>query len=316
MFIKKVLETYIDITNPINIFSGDIEKMLIDKLHEKFVNKCYMSCLIIKINKIIKRSYIYMNDTLEGDCNINIMFEVDAIEYIKNEIITGCKIIKKESNGIVLAMSKYAGIQINIPDNLSIFKEGDDIPVIVKMVRYNINQTSISILATPFMPNTEPIIYYKIIDTLSKPEENIIKSLLSQINNEELTIQNIDSNSKKIYSFFNNLLSNKSQEIDYKKLFSEKSSEFKISNILNIKSGIVFNNGLDFSNPVIINITDYKNNSDEKLIEESAFIAFSTILTNHLCNLQSINGFIKYYPKIENIKKNKNIWQLYSSMKK
>ena len=194
MYIKKILETYIDIIDPIDIFSANINEMLINKLTEKFVGKCYMSCLIININKIIKRSYIYMKDTLEGDCSVNIMFEVDAIEYIKNEIINGCKIIKKESNGIIHAISNYAGIQINIPANISIFKEGDIIPVIVKMTRYNINQTSISVLATPFIPNNDPAICYKITDALSEQETDIIKSILSQIKTEELIIKNLKKN--------------------------------------------------------------------------------------------------------------------------
>jgi hypothetical protein len=318
MFIKKVLETYIDITNPNDIFSADVEKMLISKLNDKFVGKCYMSCLITKVNSIIKRSFIYMKDTLLGDGSINIMFEVDAIEYIKNEIITGCKIIKKESNGIIHAISEYAGIQINIPSSLSIFKEGDYIPVIVKMVRYNINQSTISILATPFVPNSDPIIYYKIIDHLSTPELNVIKSLLNQINDEELFLKNINANSKKIYNFFDDLLSKKTQKINYKKLLPGNITNVKISDILNIKSGIVFNNKLEYSNLYIINSADTNiTNTEilENVVEESMFIAFTSLLTNHLVNLQSMRGFIKHYPTIESIKKSKDIWSLYTVMK-
>ena len=67
MIIKKILESYIDISDPKEMFSNDKESMLINKLTEKFVGICYMSCYIIKINKIIRRSYIYMNETLNGD---------------------------------------------------------------------------------------------------------------------------------------------------------------------------------------------------------------------------------------------------------
>lgn len=321
MQIKKLLETYIDIKDTNEIFSNNIENMLMDKLREKFIGKCYMSCLIININKIIKRSFIYMKDTLEGDCHLNIMFEVDAIEYIKNEIINGCKIIKKESNGIIHAISEHTGIQINIPANISIFKEGDIIPVIVKMVRYNINQTSVSVLATPFIPNTDPIIYYKITDTLSKPETEIINSLLSQIKNAELNIKG-DSNSKKIYKFFTDMLANNNSSKstinnNYKKLFSDKINQINISDILNIKTGIVFKSNEEFDSSIIMNVKSNDKIEDkiEDIIEESMFIIFSTLLISYLSNIQSLQGFLKYYSKIEDIKKNKSIWKLYTSMK-
>ena len=88
MFIKKILETYMDITDPNEILSTDRNKMLMEKLTSKFVGVCYNSCYILKINRIIRRSYIYMKDTLDGDAHTNVMFEVDAIEYIKDLLFT------------------------------------------------------------------------------------------------------------------------------------------------------------------------------------------------------------------------------------
>ena len=45
------------------------------------------------------------------------------------------------------------------------------------------------------------------------------------------------------------------------------------------------------------------------------FIIFSTLLISYLSNIQSLQGFLKYYSKFEDIKKNKSIWKLYTSMK-
>jgi hypothetical protein len=253
MHIKKILETYLDITDPNDIFSNDRDKMLLNKLSDKFIGICYNSCLIIKVNKIIRRSYIYMKDTLDGDAQTNIMFEVTAIQYIKDEIINGCKIIKKEPNGIIHAKSEYAGIQLNIPASMSIFKEGDIIPVIVKMVRYNVNQSAISVLAMPFIPNITPIIYYKIIekndDILTKQETENIKSLFDQIKTEETKLNKLDTNDKKIYKFFVDLLSNKTPSM-------KSGKKLNIFDILNIKpvtgepatgkSNIVFKPEIEF----------------------------------------------------------------------
>lgn len=310
MFIKKILETYIDISDPNDIFSSDRTKMILDKLSAKFVGICYNSCLIIKVNKIIRRSYIYMKDTLDGDAHTNVMFEVDAIQYIKDEIINGCKIIKKEPNGIVHAKSEYAGIQLNIPSNMSIFKEGDIIPVIVKMVRYNVNQTAISILAVPFIPIVVPIVYYKINGVLTKQEIDNVKSLLDRVKTEETKLKKLNDVDKKIYKFFVDLLSNKTS--DTKEIKS--ANKLNIADILNIKSGIVFKPAIEYDSPDV-----YYNESKidvADVIEESPFIIFSTLLIKYLSNLQSLQEFLKYYSKFTDIQNNKNIWKLYSSLKK
>lgn len=314
MYIKKILETYIDITNPNDIFSNDRDKMLLDKLSAKFIGVCYNSCLIIKVNKIIRRSYIYMKDTLDGDAQTNIMFEVDAIQYIKDEIINGCKIIKKEPNGIIHGKSTYAGIQLNIPASMSIFKEGDTIPAVVKMVRYNINQSAISVLAMPFIPNINPVIYYKINGVLTKQETENLSSLLNQIKNEETKIQKLDTNDKKIYKFFVELLSNK---------LTVAGKKLNISDILNIKSGIVFKPEINYDSPDIYYIEDsdkeeikIKEDKNKEIITESPFIIFLTLLIKYLSNLQSLQNFLKQYPKFTDVQNNKNIWKLYSSLKK
>ena len=319
MFIKKILETYMDITDPNEILSTDRNKMLMEKLTSKFVGVCYNSCYILKINRIIRRSYIYMKDTLDGDAHTNVMFEVDAIEYIKDEIINGCKIIKKEPNGIIHAKSEYSGIQLNIQSNMSIFKEGDIIPVIVRMVRYNVNQSAISVLAVPFMPIVNPIQYYKINDVLTKQETDIIKSLLDQINDTETQIAKLDTDAKKIYKFFSELLSNKEPATSGENLSAPVKSvkKINISDIMNIKSGIVFKPEGVFDDSQIY-YTEEKDNSNmsNDSIEDSSYIIFSVLLIKYLCNLQTLQNFIKTYPKFTDIQQYKNTWKLYSSLKK
>jgi hypothetical protein len=299
-----------DITDPNEILSTDRNKMIMKKLTSKFVGVCYNSCYILKINRIIRRSYIYMKDTLDGDAHTNVMFEVDAIEYIKDEIINGCKIIKKEPNGIIHAKSEYSGIQLNIQSNMSIFKEGDIIPVIVRMVRYYVNQSAISVLAVPFMPIVNPIQYYKINGVLTKQETDNIKSLLDQIKDAETQIDKLDVTDKKIYKFFNELLSNKEPSI-------KSGKKINISDIMNIKSGIVskIEGVFDYSQIYYTEETDSKNTSDV-IIEDSSYIIFSVLLIKYLCNLQTLQNFIKAYPKFTDIQQHKNTWKLYASLKK
>ena len=371
MIIKKNLETYMDISDPKDMFSPNRDEMLISKLTDKFVGVCYMSCYVIKINKIIRRSYIYMKDTLEGDSHTNIMFEVDAIVYQKNEIINGCHIIKKEPNGIIHGKSTYAGIQLSIQPNMSIFKEGDIVPVIVKRVRYNVNQTSMSVLAVPFIPIQYQPIYYSTNGSLSKIQTVELKSLLDQIKIEQSKLKNLNANDKKITSFFIDLLSpSKSSDpikvSDNHKLSITKSKKIDILNILELDNGILFRPDIKFDDSSIYYIsldddvkssqnsksilpntlvsdfsqlndadiskqvntdtkkqvnTDTKKQEDKStvsnnIVDESVYNTYYVLLTQYINNIQSLQNFLIQYPTVDAIQKNKEIWKMYTMLKK
>lgn len=313
MLVKKILETYIDISDPNDIFSVDMNQTIMNKLNEKFVGICYNSCLIVKINKIIRRSYVYMKDTLDGDTNLNIMFEVDCIIYIKNEIINNCKIIKKETNGIIHATSKYAGIQLNIQPNMNIFKEGEIIPVIVKRVRYNISQNSISVSAMPFMPIIHDIYYYKIKGTLSSLQKYNIQNILDQIKKYEDEFKKLNANDKKIYKFFIDLLQQKSTS----NILDKKSKPISIHDMTNLKSGIIYKKYDSYDNNTVM-YSDSKEDVklEDEIIEEEMYTIFNNILFVYLSHLQTLKDFIENYNTFNEVLKNKNIWKLFSMLKK
>ena len=359
-----------DISDPKDMFSPNRDEMLISKLTDKFVGVCYMSCYVIKINKIIRRSYIYMKDTLEGDSHTNIMFEVDAIVYQKNEIINGCHIIKKEPNGIIHGKSTYAGIQLSIQPNMSIFKEGDIVPVIVKRVRYNVNQTSMSVLAVPFIPIQYQPIYYSTNGSLSKIQTAELKSLLDQIKIEQSKLKNLNANDKKITSFFIDLLSpskslDPTKVSDNQKLSIAKSKKIDILDILELDHGILFRPDIKFDDSSIyyissdtniksaqnsksilqnklvsdfsqLNDTDIKKQVDTdikkqvdtdikkqselsastNIVDESVYNTYYILLTQYINNIQSLQNFLIQYSTVDAIQKNKEIWKMYTMLKK
>lgn len=335
MIIKRILETYMDISDPKDIFSPNRDNMIMDKLIDKFVGVCYMSCFIIKINKVIRRSYIYMKDTLGGDAYTNVMFEVDAIVYQVNEIINGCKIIKKEPNGIIHGKSDHAGIQLSIQPNMSIFKEGDIVPVIVKRVRYNVNQNAVSVLAVPFIPMIIEPIYYNLNGVLSKQQSDDLKYIIDQINIEEQKINNLNANDKKIYKFFVDLINNNlPSNVDIKNV-----KKININNILELKSGIVYRLENKYDDPTVYHseskdltfnlesISEESHSSNigiitktvpkiNNVIDESIYIAFYSILIKYLTNLQSLQNFIIQYPTFTSVQNSKEIWKMYSMLKK
>jgi hypothetical protein len=334
MIIKKYIETYMDIEEPNDIYSANRNDTIMQKLTDKFVGICYNSCYILKINKIIRRSYIYMKDTLHGDALSSITFEVDAIIYIKNEIINGCTIVKKEPNGIIHAKSQYGGIQLNITRNLDIFKEMDVVPVIVRKVGYNINQLEITILASPFIPIKKKLIYYKPTTALNDIQiENIVK-IIKQILDINKYLLNLSVNDKNIVKFFINLLNMKYNidnlgksttinMLDIKSLTSINSgilvrvNSYNDHKIMHINSDI--NSQIKSISGSINSVENSKKkitNEESLVIEETMFNIYSVILLQYLSNLQTLKDFLKNYPTFAIVQKNKSIWKLYNMLKK
>ena len=91
--------------------------------------------------------------------------------------------------------------------------------------------------------------------------------------------------------------------------------KYDILNICDIESGIIVKPITPFDTRDIYELDEKQCNNIE-LIDETLFIALSTILVNHLSNIQTVQNFIKYNPTLADIKKNKKIWQLYTSLKK
>jgi hypothetical protein len=344
MLIKKYIETYMDITDPNDMFSENRDDMLIAKLTDKFVGNCYNSCLILKINKIIRRSYIYMKDTLHGDAQSSVMFEVDALVYMKNEILNGCTIVKKEPNGIIHAKSEYGGIQINTTRNLDIFKEQDIVPVIIRMVRYNINQPEITIKASPFIPMNDPLVYYKPTGLLDDEQIENIYKIIKQIKDNESNLSKLSTTDKKIIKFFVNLLNNKSQ-INTKLGSIENIPMYDVKVLSNIKSGIIVRENSFSNNKITLinsdvntalstivhsshpstlpnNIVEISIEEKEKelskifVIEESIYNIYTSILLQYLGNLQTLSDFLNHYPTFASVQKNKSIWKIYNMLKK
>ena len=330
MLIKKIIETSIDIGDPNDMFSKDRNDMILNKLSKKFVGICYHSCFIIKINRIIRRSYIYMKDNLDGGSQCNILFEVDAIIYISDEIINGCQIIKKEQNGITHAKCQYAGIQLSIPANMAIFKENDIVPMIVKKVRYNINQKSISVLASPFIPIKIDHCLFKLNGVLTKQESDNLNALLKNIDDDLEIVNSLNQNDKKIYNFFVDLLSN-SININV----TSKSTKIPLKNILQIKAGIVYRDNSKYNDPFIYNdnntestlidkldIENVKQNTKKTeedaytIIDENIYIVLYKILLEYLSNIQTLLSFINHYPSFASVQTDKHIWKMYSMLKK
>lgn len=347
ILIKNNIECVITIDDPNTVLSNNINEIILNILKEKFEGKCYSSCYILNVNKIMRRSLIYCNENLDANFNVNIVFEAKVIIYQENEIINDCEIVKKEQNGIVHGKTKYGGVQLNIQHNMAIFNTGEKIPIIVKKIRYNINQPEISILAMPFIPIEYDIVFYKTINNLSSDEYNKLFELNNQLIELDKSINKLDKNQLKIFKFFKDIMSdyklkNNDNFDKYLKNLVNNNKMYKIlkdNKTINIdlfinelktnkqKEYILFRNyksydssycnKIELSNLIDDEKNMFKTNEDTPFvfISENIYKILELYIYENIQTKQTLLNFIESYPTFKHVEKSKNIWKLYLMLK-
>ena len=219
------------------------------------------------------------------------------------------------------------------------------------------------VLAVPFIPIQYQPTYYSTNGSLSKIQTAELKSLLDQIKIEQGKLKNLNTNDKKIVSFFIDLLS-PSKILDptnfsgNQKLSITKSKKIDILNILDLDHGILFRPDIkfddssiyyisldtnikpsqnsksilqnklvsDFSQLNVVDIskqvnTDTKKQEDKytvsnNIVDESVYNIYYVLLIQYINNIQSLQNFLIQYPTVDAIQKNKEIWKMYTMLKK
>jgi len=330
MIVKKILETYLDLEIPEYIFASNIDDICIQLLTKKFGNKCYKSCYILKINKIIRSSRRYMSESLSGNSSICVLFEVDAIVYQEGDIINNCKITKIEPNGKIYAESQYANIQTNQDQSLPIFKEEYIIPVIATNIRNFPSKDKISISAIPFMPMFPQLIIYSVKTPLEEQQIPQLENMLKMVNDELNKIKKLSAPELKSYNFFKTLIYPFKKEKQFK--LDSKSKDFKFNKKqISIKEFMTIKEGLlcrPTELPKHMDQFYYLGNKIDKMgdqfdkinnliiLEESMFNIAYKILTDYLRHLITLRELYENYPNIDIIGKYTDVWKMYNMLKK
>jgi hypothetical protein len=348
ILIRNDLECVITLDDPNIILSKNRDTMILNILKEKFEGKCYSSCYILNVIKIIRRSLIYCNENLDANFNVNISFEAKVIVYQVNEIINNCEIIKKEQSGIIHGKTEYGGVQLNIQQNMAIFNTGEKTPIIVKNLRYNINQTEISILAIPFIPIEYDVIFYKTTNDLASDDYDKLKKLTEQIGELDNQIKKLDNQKLKIFNFFKDIIINyklKDGKL-FDKFIKDLTTDNKLQKIIKDHTTTVINGLLNElkttkSNDYILfkNYNSYDSNYCNKIdlsnldeddillfnsemnlnmviISESMYKILELYLHENMRNKQTLLNFVDSYPTFKDVEKSKNIWKLHLLLKK
>lgn len=159
MLITKIIETSVDLFNPVEIYAADIDAVLVEKLTTRYVSHCYKSVLITKINKILKRSDINLiSNRIDGAAQVDVQIEVEGHILISGEVLHGCRIIEVRP-GMIVAEHPIAKIHVRpgLPELDALIKMGAHFPISVREARYMVNSKAITVIGHIFHyqpPNT------------------------------------------------------------------------------------------------------------------------------------------------------------------
>lgn len=317
MIINKILETDVDLINPNDIYQHNIDNLLLEKLNDRYKNRCYQKSYILNVNKIIRRSTIKMvSNRLDGGSYISVQFEVSTFMLNPEDVLHNCKIIEIHENAII-AEHELVGIKLQkIPNSKisHILKIGQVIPVIIKSVRYIPYQPKISVIAVPYLPVCQPNIFYNIISGLTVEQTEKLGLLFDMIQEEEEKHKNIQNDKK--YQFFKDLVYPHKVNIKYEQTSIAEKNKFKPVN-LELKEMLLIKDGIIVS-PNEDNINNkrffHSKNTDllnkVTVITSELFPVYAVYLKKYLVHKMLIRGFVETYKTTEDMNKLMIYWKL------
>lgn len=323
--IKKTLETSVDLFKASDIYTANVAKMLMDKLTERYVGKCYQSALIQKVVSIIKYSETHIVDNrLDGAAYIDVEFVVEGIVPGQGEILQGCRVVDITQSGVIISHPLAGGLVM--PDAkkqiVKILKKDQLIPVSVQAARYNINQTQITIRGTPYAPSSHKNIYYNITEIVSPEETEKLSELLEELS-QELSHHSALANEKS-YKFFEDLVYpyKTTQKFEMSQIggkFTKVTSDLK--SILEIRDGCIILPEESYKQPGLTLYHSKKPINQDDLaghgvvIESHMYPAIADCINRRLMYLRNLRGFVEQYNTPEKIQEMIVYWKVCQSVK-
>lgn len=314
MRINKVFDIILNITDINHIFVKKFDDKLIELLSEKYLNRCFMSSYIVKINKIINRSLLELNQNdLDCSFNISVQFEAECLIYNKNEIILDMEIQEIVNNNIITKKDNILALIKNNQD-LSIFKKGDKIPITVGKVKYSLGSDKISINSYPFIPILDNIKYYKINKLDSSEIDLLNDEILNSIKEEENVKLNILKNKNNNWNYFKELIYPYKKNIELKDIKNKVDLLELTKNLDKYENQIIeVNDKYDISDRIIIL---HKENEVNNYIKNNMYLIIYDVLKKYYLNLKLINDLSNIYNTEKLIKENQTIFNIYTKYKK
>lgn len=314
MRINKVFDIILNITDINHIFVKKFDDKLIELLSEKYLNRCFMSSYIVKINKIINRSLLELNQNdLDCSFNISVQFEAECLIYNKNEIILDMEIQEIVNNNIITKKDNILALIKNNQD-LSVFKKGDKIPITVGKVKYSLGSDKISINSYPFIPILNNIKYYKVNKLDSSEIDLLNDEILNSIKEEENIKLNILKNKNNNWNYFKELIYPYKKNIELKDIKNKVDLLELVKNLDKYENQIIeVNDKYDISDRIVIL---HKENEVNNYVKNNMYLIIYDVLKKYYLNLKLINDLSNIYNTEKLIKENQTIFNIYTKYKK
>lgn len=316
MIEDKIIETSIDLLEPVEIYAADLPKLLLEKLNARYKGICYSSMLITDIVEIIRYSDRYLVDNrLDGACYVNVQFRVSGIILNKGEILHGCKVVKITNTNTIINHKYAIGMMIADPKRrmIGLVQENQIIPVIIQNVRYNIGKPQISIICMPYIPVIKILTFYNIQNNLSPEDTDKVDKLLTNITKELELHEKIKTN--KSYTFFKDITYPYKTQQKFK--LTPLGSAFTplqltLQNILSIKEGCIT---LPEVSDDVYHSKNKSTSDKVHTIDSTYYAAISEMLLEKMSYLTMLRGFTEQYDTPAKVENMLAYWKMCKSLK-
>lgn len=307
MKVVRQITTQVDIKSMSEMYSPDIDSIILRHLEDKFVGKCFQSCLVEKINNIVWKSDTKINQMTEtGQGYIDVAFEVDAIEYLQNEgVVAKVDEIHEQHAYMILNKDNNTAISMKRVPELKIVNIGDELPVRILTRKYEIAKRMMSaIVALYTLPQEESYVFE--IEPLTDDEKAELKYELEELKKLEKQISKIDS---KLLKFFNDLL----YPFKNKKFTSPGS----IEDMRKLKASgyVVRHERTDKLEPDIIVLTKTKKNPIDAR-KDSAKLVYLRFFNDYKLHMMMLIELCSSFENKAHRDNHEHIWDIYKSYKK
>lgn len=311
MLIKKEITFGVDIGNVISLYTSTDN--LINICRHKLVGKCYKSCFITSVDRIIRQSTCAIaQGGNPSSGTVHVVAEVSAIEYRPGDVINGVKVNGKDASEqlichasnavIVVRASQAAGLESIVKDQL--------ISVRVIHATYSIGSPTIALLTVFYFPDQQPLIY-----EISEPiDQAACVRALSLIADEKVKQKAIP---EKLLMFFKTILAP----------YKDAGKKPPGAKLISVDSVTTFK-GYASRDPRLAltdNIYGYEEYDHTNLLHDilpngdtpkimsavTSTAGVVNILMDYYNSLRIIREMTEIYASDEELRKHKNIWAIY-----
>lgn len=324
MKIVKIYETVLNISAA-EMYSGDIESVILNKLRLRFENKCGQNSLITSIDRVVKRSKIrQVKWASDGSGVVNVQFEASAVVYNEGDVLTGCEIQRIEKNTI-LCKHETAIITIKASGVLRSLRVGQKILIRISTINYINGREKITIHGTPWSYPFRPVDIYVVDNVSLSPEDtSVLQRKIYEIDEEMKLRAEID---KAQFKYFNDVFFAGDSKKDLA-TFGVDIVEYVRDLVTKKKktSGVCITRhpNIDKTTPMVYMVSKSEDSgklpesmlSGARIINQSAKYALLVVLEDILRYNQMIREMISVYPTEKDIDQHANLWAIYAELKK